>query len=103
MKNEDERFYPFFYKCKNLNNDKNDDSYGSTDNSSMNLFNKAILNDKVFQQLQGLLNYPNIDVNNLLNVSKCFEVMKKSWFYWKLNKAYSAEYFHSPAFRSTLE
>lgn len=54
-----------------------------------------ILNDLIFQHLQEFLGYPNIDVNNLLNVCRKFKNIKKELFYQKLNKKFSAEYYHN--------
>mmetsp|Transcript_19175 Transcript_19175/g.18518 ORF Transcript_19175/g.18518 Transcript_19175/m.18518 type:complete len:172 (-) Transcript_19175:301-816(-) len=70
--------------------------------TSPSLFYKAVLNDLIFQQLQGFLNDTNIGTNDLLNVSKKFECFKKGHFYWKLNRRYSLSYKNSSLHRNRL-
>lgn len=50
-----------------------------------------------------MLNYDKGDVNNLLNVSRRFEILKKLKYYWKLNKKYFAEYYRDDFFRSRVD
>jgi hypothetical protein len=70
--------------------------------TSSSLFYKVILNDLIFQQLNELLNETNIGTNNLLNVSKKFESLKKEHFYFKLNRKYSLTYKNSSLYRERL-
>jgi hypothetical protein len=44
----------------------------------------------------------NPHTNNLLNASKSFQIMKKSKYYWKLNKEYSLMYYLDSDFRRRL-
>lgn len=93
------------------------------DITNITFFQKVILTDSLFQHICGFLNdkdpnnlisiylglgssfYKNnnyINVNNLLNVSRSFRVIKKKNFYFKLSKKYSLEYYHSKAFRKII-
>lgn len=93
------------------------------DISDMIFFQKVILTDSLFQHICGFLNDKDpknlisiylglgsslhknnnyINVNNLLNVSSSFRVIKKENFYFRLNKKYSLEYYHSKAFKTTI-
>lgn len=87
------------------------------------LFHKVILTDVLFQQICGfLINadpknlvsiylglgpilYKNnhININNLLNVSGKFGILKKEKFYWKLNKKYSKSYYYDDIYKSKLD
>lgn len=87
-------------KCSNISNRScNDDS----ESNDIPLFDRVILNDLIFHKIEGFLNDTNIDANNLLNVCKKFEIMKKEKFYWKLNRKYSAEYYHCSIFKIRLD
>jgi hypothetical protein len=93
------------------------------DNIAHIVFFQVILTDSLFQHICGFLNNkdPNnlisiyvglgfslhkndnyINVNNLLNVSRKFRIIKKENFYLKLNKKYSLEYYHNKAFKSVI-
>mmetsp|Transcript_25648 Transcript_25648/g.24504 ORF Transcript_25648/g.24504 Transcript_25648/m.24504 type:complete len:415 (+) Transcript_25648:117-1361(+) len=82
-------------KCSNISNGN-----GEKKNT---LFDRIVLNDLIFQELEGYLIYPSTDVNNLLNACRSFEIIKKAKYYWKLNKKYSAEYYHSTTFKHGIE
>jgi hypothetical protein len=66
----------------------------------MNLFEKLIFNDCIFQQIQDFIRYT--DTNKLLNASSRFKMIKKSKYYWKLNKEYSLKYYKNGEFRTRL-
>jgi hypothetical protein len=91
--------------------------------TDITFFQKVILTDSLFQHICGFLNDKDpknlisiylglgssfhknnnyINVNNLLNVSRSFRVIKKENFYFKLNKKYSLEYYHNKAFKAIL-
>jgi hypothetical protein len=66
------------------------------------LFCEVVLNDLIFQQLQELLNNSSTSLNNLLNVSRTFVSIKKTNFYWRLNKQYSLVYYKSALYRDRI-
>jgi hypothetical protein len=76
--------------------------------SSVSLFYNVVLNDLIFQQLQELLNtnismkHTLFGMNNLLNVSKKFENMKRANYCLKLNRWYSLKYRNSLQFRQYM-
>jgi hypothetical protein len=70
--------------------------------SHIPLFYVVVLNDLIFQQLQELLHHTNTSLNNLLSVSRTFESIKKTNFYWKLNKRYSLTYYKSVQYRERI-
>jgi len=57
-----------------------------------NYFDKIFAIDVLFQQIQSFLNCSNTSMNNLLNTSRSFQVLKRTKFYWNLNRNYSAKY-----------
>lgn len=74
--------------------------------NSTALFYKVMLNESIFEQVQGYLNkingtYRN-DTNNVLNLSRKFQVLKKAKFYWKLTKESSAQYYFDDNYRSKV-
>jgi len=66
------------------------------------LFYVVVLNDLIFQQLQELLNHTNTSLNHLLSVSRTFGSIKKTNFFWKLNKKYSLAYYKSAQYRERI-
>mmetsp|Transcript_16187 Transcript_16187/g.15531 ORF Transcript_16187/g.15531 Transcript_16187/m.15531 type:complete len:249 (-) Transcript_16187:37-783(-) len=75
------------------------------------LFHIIILNDLIYEQLQGFIghdvagyfrNYYAISMNNLLNVSKKFSALKKDRFYLDLNEFYSFKYYSDKIFKSKV-
>jgi hypothetical protein len=81
------------------------------DNSSSSgkittLFYKVMLNELIFEQVQGYLDIisgtDRKDINNLLNLSRKFEVLKKAKFYWKLTKESSAQCYFDDNYRSKV-
>jgi hypothetical protein len=74
--------------CYKSDDDDGDDvnSGQSTDIDNTDLFSRVILNNLIFQKLQELLSYKDGDLNNLLNVSRRFEMLKNVKYRWKLNK-----------------
>jgi hypothetical protein len=60
--------------------------------SSMIFINKVVLNDLIFQQIEGYSNQSCM--NNLLNASRKFEGLKTSHFFWELNEIYSRKYYY---------
>jgi hypothetical protein len=60
--------------------------------SSIIFINKVILNDLIFQQIEGYSN--QLCINNLLNASRKFQGLKMSHFFWELNEIYSRKYYY---------
>jgi hypothetical protein len=70
------------------------------ENKTTSLFDEVIFNDCIFQQIQ---DFPGYSVtNNVLNLSKKFIIMKKSKYYWKLNREYSVNYCSDADFKLKL-
>lgn len=69
-------------------------------NKINNLVDKMLSVDLIFEQLEKYSSFRSI--NNLLNVSKKYERVKKGKFYWMLNKKYSLKYYREDAFRMRL-
>jgi hypothetical protein len=66
-------------------------------NASSNLTDGVILIGILFEQLQRYVDYSSI--NNLLNASKKYKVVKQVNCYWKLNRKYSMKYYNEDLFR----
>jgi hypothetical protein len=66
------------------------------------LFYQIILDGLLLQEIKGLLNNTDIGTNNLLNVSRNFEYLKKANFYFKLNSQYSFIYYSSLSYRGRI-
>jgi hypothetical protein len=94
-------FLSFLFSFQAFEMASSDNIVGSDDVNTG--FIKVILIDIIFQQVQEFLVQNKTDVNNMLNVSKKFLVMKKSEFYWKLNKEFSLEYYYNFSYRSRLD
>jgi hypothetical protein len=91
--------YQMADNCSNSGNNK------LADIGNMNkktLFYQIILNGLLFQEIKKLLNNTCIGSNNLLNVSRKFQEIKKEHFYWKLNKQYSRCYYTSSPYRGYI-
>jgi hypothetical protein len=73
----------------------------STNNGTSNLIDTTVLVGLLLEQLQGYVDYNSI--NNLLNVSKEYRLVKKANYYWKLNKEYSLKYYNEDLFRWKLK
>jgi hypothetical protein len=65
-------------------------------------FERMILTEFLFLEVQEYLDYPNININNILNVSRKFHDIKKLYCYWKLNKQYSIEYYSNDIYRAKM-
>jgi hypothetical protein len=76
-----------------------------TDNViQITVFENIILTEFIFQQLQEFLLAEHTDINNLLNASRHFRDLKKTFFYWKLNKEYCLRYYDDDSnYRSQLD
>jgi hypothetical protein len=66
-----------------------------TVNDKLTLFDRFMLTEFLFQELQEYLSYryTHTDMNNILNVSRNLASIKKSNFYWKLKQKFSLEYY----------
>jgi hypothetical protein len=62
-----------------------------------------ILTEFVLLEVQEFLGRSKSDVNNLVNVSRKFQEIKRSNYYWKLNKDQSSEYHNDVTFKSRLD
>jgi hypothetical protein len=71
--------------------------------TKITVFEKMMLSDFIFQNLQEFLSYPYTELNNSLTVSRNFRDLKRSIFYWKLNKEYSLKYFMDTNYRIRLD
>lgn len=69
----------------------------STNNGTSDLIDTIVLVGLLLEQIKGYVDYSS--VNNLLNVSKEYRVVKKVNYYWKLNKEYSLKYYNEDLFR----
>jgi hypothetical protein len=65
------------------------------------LFERVMLVDCIFQQIQELINYT--DTNNLLNVVAKFRMIKKREYYWKVNREYSLKCYADAVFKKNLD
>jgi hypothetical protein len=70
------------------------------DDDTILLFYKVI--DTLFQLFQDLLNDTNIGMNNLLNISRYFQLLKKAIFHWVLSRQYSLFYYNSSDYRDEI-
>jgi hypothetical protein len=66
------------------------------------LFYQIILDGLLFREIKGLLNNTYTSTNNLLNVSRNFQELKKGHFYRKLNKECSLIYYNSSPYRERI-
>jgi hypothetical protein len=71
-------------------------------NQQRTLFFRIILDGLLFKEIKELLNDTNIGSNNLLNVSRKFQELKKEQFYWMLNKEHSRCYYTSSPYRECI-
>jgi hypothetical protein len=78
-------------------------SCSSSSDEMVPSFIKVILIDCIFQEVQDFLDHSKTDINNILNVSRKFKLMKKSSFYWKMNKKYSLEYNSNVLYRLRVD
>lgn len=91
-------------KCTNTGHISNDESserqitpYATRNHP----FHTVISNDLLYEVPQGFLNFNGL--NNLLDVNRSFNALKKTKFYWKLNNEYSSKYYYDDNFKSTLD
>lgn len=79
---------PYYQKnkmeCSDIDIDKKDKYFDTTFSTN-----------ELFQQIQDFLNCSNTSMNNLLNVSRKFQILKRTKFYWNLNRKYSAKYYNN--------
>lgn len=68
----------------------------------VSLFITAILNEMVFEKIQGFQDDRNKDINNLLSVSRNFKLLNMAKFYWRLKYEYSWKYYIDNSFKSNL-
>lgn len=73
-----------------------------TDNIAA-LFLSVIFNNLILQELCSYLNGTNIDMNNLLNASRIFYILKRTHFCWNLNKEHSRKYYNDANYKSKLD
>ncbi len=64
---------------------------------------RMILTEFIFRQVQEYLDHNKTDINNISNVSREFQEIKRSNFYWKLNKGRSLAYCNDGTFKSRLD
>jgi hypothetical protein len=100
----------YIYFCFSLGYQMADNGSNSGNNKlidigNMNkktLFYQIILDGLLFQEIKELLNNTNSGSNNLLNVSRSFQELKKEHFYWKLTRSYSRCYYTSSPYRECI-
>jgi hypothetical protein len=75
----------------------------SRESNPISSFEKVILIEEIFQQVRDFLNDTKTGANNILNVSRKCQDIKKSSYYWKLNRASSLEYYGNIFYKSRLD
>jgi hypothetical protein len=66
-------------------------------------FKRMILTEFLFREVQEYLDYPNININNILNVSRKFHDLKKAYYYWEVNRHYSLMYHNDVIYKARLD